>query len=112
VQNVLGTERKMRQLQQQNPGARNELSVRLELQADCYAGIWGKHAQDAGRLEAGDVEEALSAASAVGDDRISEMTGSAIRPESFTHGSAAQRMTWFRRGFDTGRMESCDTFRN
>jgi uncharacterized protein len=112
VQNVLGTERKMRQLQQQNPGARNELSVRLELQADCYAGIWGKHAQDAGRLDAGDVEEALSAASAVGDDRISEMTGSSIRPESFTHGSAAQRMTWFRRGFDTGRMESCDTFRN
>ncbi len=110
VQNLLGTERKMRQLQQQNPGARNELSVRLELQADCYAGIWGKHAQDAGRLDAGDVEEALGAASAVGDDRISEMTGSSIRPESFTHGSAAQRMTWFRRGFDTGRMESCDTF--
>ncbi len=111
VQNVLGTERQMRQLQQRNPGARNELSVRLELQADCYAGIWGKHAQDAGRLDAGDVEEALGAASAVGDDRISEMSGSSIRPESFTHGSAAQRMTWFRRGFDTGRMDSCDTFK-
>lgn len=110
VQNVLGTDRKMRQLQQRNPGAKNELSVRLELQADCYAGIWGKHAQDAGRLDAGDIEEALQAASAVGDDRISEMTGSSIRPESFTHGSAAQRMTWFRRGFDTGRIEQCDTF--
>ncbi len=110
VQNMLGTERKMRQLQQQNPGARNELSVRLELQADCYAGIWGRHAQEAGRLDAGDVEEALSAASAVGDDRISEMQGSSIRPESFTHGSAAQRMQWFRRGFDTGRMENCDSF--
>jgi uncharacterized protein len=112
VQNVLGTERKMRRLQQQNPGAKNELSVRLELQADCYAGIWGKHAQEAGRLEAGDIEEALGAASAVGDDRISEMTGSTIRPESFTHGSAAQRMQWFKRGFQSGRMDACDTFGN
>ncbi len=110
VQNVLGTERQMRRLQQQNPGARNELSVRLELQADCYAGIWGRHAREANRLDAGDVEEALTAASAVGDDRIAEVTGSNIRPESFTHGSAAQRMTWFRRGFDTGRMDACDTF--
>ncbi|MCC7053471.1 MAG: zinc metallopeptidase [Gemmatimonadaceae bacterium] len=110
VQNVLGTERQMRQMQQRNPGARNELSVRLELQADCYAGIWGRHAQQQGRLQPGDIEEALGAASAVGDDRISEMTGSAIRPESFTHGSAAQRMTWFRRGFDTGTVDACDTF--
>jgi uncharacterized protein len=110
VQNVLGTERKMRRLQQQDPDARNELSVRLELQADCYAGIWGRHAQEAGRLDPGDVEEALKAASAVGDDRISEMTGSAIRPESFTHGSAAQRMTWFRRGFDSGQINACDSF--
>ena len=110
VQNVLGTERQMRRLQQQNPGARNELSVRLELQADCYAGIWGRHAQQKERLQAGDIEEALSAASAVGDDRISEMTGSSIRPESFTHGSAAQRMASFRQGFETGQVESCDTF--
>jgi predicted metalloprotease len=110
VQNVLGTEREMRRLQQQNPDARNALSVRLELQADCYAGIWGRHAKEAGRLEDGDIEEALRAASAVGDDRISEMTGSSIRPESFTHGSAAQRMTWFRKGFDTGRADACDTF--
>ena len=110
IQNLLGTERKMRQLQARNPGARNELSVRLELQADCYAGIWGRHAQQAGRLDEGDVDEALKAASAVGDDRISEMTGSSIRPESFTHGSAAQRMTWFRRGYDSGKLESCDTF--
>ena len=110
VQNLTGTERQMRRLQQQSPGDRNALSVALELQADCYAGIWGKHAQEAGRLETGDIEEALQAASAVGDDRISEMSGSTIRPESFTHGSAAQRMTWFRRGFDSGRVESCDTF--
>jgi predicted metalloprotease len=110
VQNALGTERQMRRLQQQNPGAKNELSVRLELQADCYAGIWGRHAKEAGRLDDGDVGEALRAASAVGDDRIGEMTGSTIRPESFTHGSAAQRMTWFRRGFDTGRPDACDTF--
>jgi uncharacterized protein len=110
IQNLTGTERKMRQLQSRNPGVRNELSVRLELQADCYAGIWGKHAQQAGRLDDGDIDEALKAASAVGDDRISQMTGSSIRPESFTHGSAAQRMTWFRRGFDSGKLESCDTF--
>ncbi len=110
VQNVLGTERKMRQMQQRNPSARNELSVRLELQADCYAGIWGRHAQQQGRLQAGDVEEALGAASAVGDDRISEMSGSDVHPESFTHGSAAQRMTWFRRGFDTGTIDACNTF--
>ena len=110
IQNLTGTEAKMRELQQRNPGARNELSVRLELQADCYAGIWGKHAQQAGRLEDGDVDEALKAASAVGDDRISAMQGSSIRPESFTHGSAAQRTTWFRRGFDSGRIDVCDTF--
>ena len=110
VQNVLGTERKMRQLQSRNPGAKNDLSVRLELQADCYAGIWARSAQQAGRLQEGDVDEALGAASAVGDDRISEMTGSSIRPESFTHGSAEQRMTWFRRGFDTGQMNACETF--
>ena len=110
VQNVLGTERKMRQLQQQNPSARNELSVRVELQADCYAGIWGRHAEQQGRLQAGDIEEALGAASAVGDDRISEITGSSVRPESFTHGSAAQRMSWFRKGFDSGAMDACNTF--
>ncbi len=110
IQNLLGTESKMRQLQQSNPGARNELSVRLELQADCYAGIWGKHAQAEGRLDDGDVDEALRAASAVGDDRISEMTRSSIRPESFTHGSAAQRTAWFRKGFDSGRIDACDSF--
>jgi uncharacterized protein len=110
VQNVLGTERKMRQMQARDPGSKNEYSVRLELQADCYAGIWGKHAQAEGRLDAGDVEEALKAASAVGDDRISEMTGSSIRPESFTHGSAQQRMAWFKRGFESGQLDACDTF--
>jgi uncharacterized protein len=110
VQTVTGTERQVRAAQQRDPETKNELSVRMELQADCYAGIWAKSTAQRGLLEAGDVEEALGAASAVGDDRISEMTGSDIRPESFTHGSAQQRMTWFKRGFDTGSMKSCDTF--
>jgi len=82
----------------------------MELQADCYASIWGRSAQQQGRLEAGDIEEALKAASGVGDDRIAELSGSSIRPESLTHRSAAQRMTWFRRGLGTGSVGSCDSF--
>ena len=110
VQNVLGTERQVRQLQQSNPGARNELSVRLELQADCYAGVWAHSTAQRERLEAGDVEEGMGAAAAVGDDRIARMSGSSISPESFTHGSAAQRTEWFRRGLQNGRPQDCDTF--
>lgn len=110
IQNLLGTERQLRQAQQADPRAANALSVRMELQADCYAGIWGRQAASEGRLETGDLEEALRAAAAVGDDRIQQQSRGEIRPESFTHGSAEQRMTWFRRGFDTGDMRQCDTF--
>ncbi len=110
VQNLLGTERELRRAQQANPSQANALSVRMELQADCYAGIWGRQAAQEGRLEPGDIEEALRAAAAVGDDRIQSQARGEVRPESFTHGSAEQRMTWFRRGFDTGDVSACETF--
>jgi predicted metalloprotease len=89
---------------------RNEASVRQELQADCFAGVWGHSAAQRKLLEVGDLEEALNAASAIGDDRLQERSGRAANPETFTHGTSAQRMKWFRRGFDTGRLSSCDTF--
>jgi predicted metalloprotease len=115
VQTLLGTEQRMRQMQQSNPRQANELSVRLELQADCYAGIWGHTAsqrspQEEGSLEPGDVEEGLGAAAAIGDDRMQRMAGRRVSPENFTHGSSAQRVEWFRRGMEAGRPEACDTF--
>ncbi|MCU0626902.1 MAG: neutral zinc metallopeptidase [Gemmatimonadaceae bacterium] len=110
VQNLLGTERELRRAQQADPSQANALSVRMELQADCYAGIWGRQAAQEGRLDAGDLEEALRAAAAVGDDRIQSQARGEVRPERFTHGSAEQRMRWFRRGFDTGDMNACDSF--
>ena len=110
VQHVLGTDARVRQLQESRPRQANDFSVRLELQADCYAGVWANSTQQRRLLQAGDVEEALRAASAVGDDRIQQQTGGRIRPESFTHGSAAQRATWFKRGFEAGRPDACDTF--
>jgi predicted metalloprotease len=88
----------------------NALSVRQELQADCYAGVWGFYAAQKGLLERGDVEEGLKAASAIGDDTLQRQTQGRVVPESFTHGSSAQRVEWFRRGLESGRMESCDTF--
>ena len=112
VQNLLGTADKVRAAQQRgSEQEQNALQVRMELQADCYAGIWAKQA-DASRhiLEQGDVEEALSAASSVGDDTIQKRTRGVVVPESFTHGSAQQRQTWFQRGFDGGNLQSCDTF--
>jgi predicted metalloprotease len=84
--------------------------VRVELQADCYAGVWGYHAKQKGVLHAGDPEEALRAAAAIGDDRLQQQTQGRVSPESFTHGSSEQRMRWFRRGFDTGDVRQCDTF--
>jgi predicted metalloprotease len=87
-------------------------SVRMELQADCYAGVWGHETAQRQILEAGDVEEGLGAAAAVGDDRIQQMSGQGVHPEAFTHGSAEQRASWFRRGFESGRPEDCDTFRS
>lgn len=109
VQRLTGTEGRVREAQGESPERANALSVRLELQADCYAGVWAHATARRELLEAGDPEEALGAASAVGDDRIQEMSGGGIRPESFTHGSAAQRMEWFQRGFETGDPNACDT---
>lgn len=110
VQNLMGTERQLRAAQQQNPSAKNRLSVAMELQADCYAGVWAFSAARNGQLERGDLEEGLSAASAVGDDRLQKMGSGRVNPESFTHGSSAERMRWFKRGFDAGDPRQCDTF--
>ena len=110
VQNVLGVERRVRQGQAQNPAAENDISVRMELQADCFAGVWAHSTNQRRLLEAGDVEEAMRAASAVGDDTLQRQAGRRVRPESFTHGSSEQRMRWFRQGMTTGDMNQCDTF--
>lgn len=111
VQNQLGTMEKVQRLQQQsNEATSNRLSVLLELQADCYAGVWGHNMQKAGRLEKGDIEEAITAAAAVGDDMIQKRTQGYVVPESFTHGSAKERATWFARGFQSGDMRQCNTF--
>ncbi|WP_353268616.1 neutral zinc metallopeptidase, partial [Gemmatimonas sp.] len=109
VQNVLGTEQQVRRLQGQNPGAKNQLSVAMELQADCYAGVWAHDAARANMLEPGDIDEGLGAAAAVGDDRLQQMSGGRVNPESFTHGSSAERRKWFRVGFDSGDARRCDT---
>ena len=103
VQWLLGTE-------QRAHGGGNDASVRLELQADCYAGVWGHEAGQEGILEAGDLQNGLTAAAAVGDDRLQRMTTGHVNPESFTHGTSRERTAWFRRGFDTGRLDACDTF--
>ncbi|HYH07938.1 MAG TPA: neutral zinc metallopeptidase [Thermoanaerobaculia bacterium] len=110
VQNLVGTSDRVHEAMQRDRRNANEYSVRLELQADCYAGIWGHHAARRNILEPGDVEEGLDAAAAVGDDRIQEMSGRAVNPESFSHGSSAQRMEWFQRGFQSGNIRDCDTF--
>ncbi len=110
VQNVLGTEAKVRQARGSRPDLANQLSVRLELQADCYAGIWAHSTAQRELLERGDVEERLEAAAAVGDDRIQRMGGDRVAPEAFTHGSSEDRMRWFRRGLESGDPATCDTF--
>lgn len=110
VQHLLGTDLAVRQAIRQRPDRAGSLSVAVELQADCMAGIWAHGTARRDLLEGGDIEEALQAASAVGDDRIQEMTTGEVNPDSFTHGSAADRSRWFRRGFDTGRLDACDTF--
>lgn len=106
IQNLLGTMDKV-----QRAGNTNALSVRLELQADCYAGVWAHYADQKGLVEAGDPEEALRAASAVGDDSIQKRSQGYVVPESFTHGSSKERMQWFARGFKGGDMRQCETFR-
>jgi predicted metalloprotease len=110
VQSLLGTERRVREASQRNPGQKNELSVRLELQADCYAGFWGRTAREEGILEQGDLEEGLEAAAAIGDDRIQESVEGRVNPETWTHGSAEMRRRWFRTGFQLGNPDGCDTF--
>ena len=110
VQQQLGIEQSVRQQSQSNPDDANELSVRLELQADCLAGVWARSTYDRGILESGDLEEGLTAAAAVGDDRIQQQTQGRINPESFTHGTSEQRDHWLQTGFDSGRLEACDTF--
>ncbi|WP_438039585.1 KPN_02809 family neutral zinc metallopeptidase [Sorangium sp. So ce128] len=110
VQNVLGTERRLRQLQAARPGEKNALSVKMELQADCFAGVWAHSTAKRDLLEAGDVEEALKAASAIGDDRLQKAATGRVNPETWTHGSSAQRVAWFKRGMQGGRVEDCDTF--
>ncbi len=111
IQKVTGVNDKVRQQQEANPTKANELSVRLELQADCFAGVWGYSTYDRGILESGDLEEGLNAATRVGDDYIQKNLGNGqIRPDLFTHGTSAQRMKWFKTGFDSGDAAKCDTF--
>ena len=110
VQNILGIERKLRQLQEQNPRAEKPLSVKMELQADCFAGIRAHSTQQRGLLEQGDIESALGAASAVGDDRLQKMATGHVNADSFTHGSSEQRTMWFRKGLDSGSISTCNTF--
>jgi hypothetical protein len=110
VQKILGIEQKVSQLQQSDPRRQNPLSVKLELQADCFAGIWAHSTQQRGLLQQSDIQSALGAASAVGDDRLQRMSTGHVSPESFTHGTSAQRMAWFSKGFDSGSIASCNTF--
>jgi predicted metalloprotease len=113
IQNLLGISDKVQQARQnsRNEAQSNQLSVRLELQADCYAGVWAMHADGADRiLEAGDVEEAMTAASAIGDDALQKQAQGYAVPDSFTHGTSAQRMHWFNQGLSTGDIKQCDTF--
>ena len=112
VQNLLGTSTQVRKAQRGlGKAGANELSVNLELQADCFAGLWGNHADRSRQvLEQGDIEEALNAASAIGDDRLQKEAQGYVVPESFTHGTSKQRVHWFRKGIDSGDVGDCDTF--
>jgi hypothetical protein len=110
VQRQLGTSTQVSRLESENPDEANELSVRLELQADCYAGVWSHSVRAAGDLERGDIQEALGAAEAVGDDRLQRRGGGDVDPDSFTHGTSEQRANWFSAGDDAGEPGACDTF--
>ncbi|EJO31646.1 KPN_02809 family neutral zinc metallopeptidase [Achromobacter marplatensis] len=111
VQHLLGISDQVDQLRRRNPAQANALSVRVELQADCFAGLWAQRANAARNiLEGGDVEEALAAATAIGDDRLQKQAQGYAVPDSFTHGSSAQRVRWFKRGLESGNIKQCDTF--
>ena len=105
VQNVLGIDEDVRR-----KGGGNDLSVRQELQADCFAGVWAKHSSAKLAIDRSDIEEAMTAAAAIGDDRLQKMSGRTVDPRSFTHGSSAQRVRWFQRGQQEGTLSGCDTF--
>jgi hypothetical protein len=110
VQRLLGTEARVERMNQGNRRLNNALSVKVELQADCYAGVWAHSTQQRNLLERGDIQSALGAAAAVGDDRLQRMSTGHVTPDSFTHGSSAQRMHWFQQGFDSGSIAACNTF--
>jgi len=110
VQRLEGIEERMRRMQQDHPDQANELSVKLELQADCYAGVWGHSTEQRQLLDPGDLEAGLRAAASVGDDRLQRMSTGHVSPDSFTHGTSAQREGWFKRGFESGDPKACDTF--
>ena len=110
VQNVIGIERKVRAMQEQKPQARNKLSVAMELQADCFAGVWAHSTSDRDLTNQADIKTGLQAAAAVGDDRLQKMGRGYVTPDSFTHGSSEQRMSWFNRGYTTGKVGACNTF--
>jgi len=111
IQKLTGTFQKMETARgHATQGELNQISVRMELQADCYAGVWGHYAGAMNQLDAGDIDEALNAATAIGDDRLQKQAQGRVVPESFTHGSSEQRTRWFKRGMDSGRPKDCDTF--
>lgn len=111
VQHLLGTAGQVDALRRRNPAQGNALSVRMELQADCYAGLWARRADQARNiLEDGDIEEGLNAASAIGDDTLQRKSQGYVVPDAFTHGSSAQRVRWFKRGYESGDLRQCDTF--
>ncbi len=112
VQKLVGTERKVEQLRAYNPSAGNQLSVAMELQADCYAGIWAHSTKQRNIVHEDDIRQGLQAAAAVGDDHLQKMTQGYIAPDSFTHGSSQQRMDWFQRGYQSGDVRACNTFGN
>ncbi len=110
LQTLQGIDANVRRQVENDPEKQNSLSVRQELQADCYAGVWASTTTERGLLDRGDIEEAMRAAESIGDDRLQKMSGERVNPETFTHGTSEQRMRWFKKGLDQGKLAACDTF--